>query len=320
MSINYTPDAGDDLPRISRQDEVVTESSEFTPTPALVRAVAHAAITGNDRGLVDTSNYNLTSSFTPPLLDRPSHKKPNHKITRRVDQGPHINHNRLDEEGQGRPQKTLTRYISYPLRTLYQAVEGLCEVNEAMHAVTVYFSQEVSEALRGNKKGAVVGYAERVKLRFDRAGISFKNYFFVLEESASGGLHAHFVAAFDPQLIKRVRELLKADGAGEDSDVKIQAGYWQYHSASPGTPEWELLELDSEFDLNQYELHTLESGRQRWRRRVPVNIGWADYISKDLHRRLQGIPGQHYYAPIRVKKAAAELYEEKHVYQRSQCN
>lgn len=287
--------SGDSELSILRENEHLNEICSNTPNPRIVRGLELLSRPGNRYQPVGTDNPYISIPNNQPLLLNPKNK----------------------EQYQTYTNNGVHKYISLPLRMLFEAVAEKKSSNRELFFITVNLSKKTSNALVKNVKAAPAVYMDRIRGQLRDAG-NLWDFFFVLEPSDDGSLHAHYIAALTPEEKTQFKSILEKDASSANNAIRFQSTYKRYHPARPGTPEWELLELDDEYGLSSYpEKGTDRNGRLRRYSEVPVDVGSADYIAKDFNKRLEGFGEQHWSAPMHIKKRASELYEEAYGLQRA---
>lgn len=249
-------------------------------TPRLARAVADLVVSGNYLGAVDTNHSRyIYRKELPKRLHRDDFK---------------VNY-------QYRPGW----YTSLYLTDFFRSISHLDDKKQKSFLVfiTVKFALATAEGLMSCRKSPASAYGDILRARFK--GLSV-DYFLVMEGSTPTDLHAHIIMSFCNEDENTIRELLRKD-VNDDSGVMIQTTYRRYLNAEPDSQRWHENELDIEYGISQY---TKIDAKGRWYRECPVDVGAADYISKELAMPLMGSTGRRLYAPRRVAKLAKELGEQ----------
>lgn len=254
-----------------------------SPNPRILRALQKQEITVNNLAPVDTNNANIPSTDSLPFLPNPKKRS-----------GP-INIGKLK--------------LSYQLRYLFKALLQWKETR-ADHKImfaTVLFSRVTEDKLNKAKKGPVSAYGDRLSKAFKNLD-NETNFFFTLEKgkSLNKRLHAHILIAYHPDDFDTLEALLKKDAINTGSGVKTQHHYILKHPAKPGSAEYEILELDEEHGLCSYKKD--ENGN--YYKKLPIDVGAADYISKDLSKGCLGKSKRRYYATRSLTQLSNELWKE----------
>tara|TARA_R110000737_G_scaffold130554_2_gene162573 strand:- start:8025 stop:8882 length:858 start_codon:yes stop_codon:yes gene_type:complete len=220
-------------------------------------------------------------------------------------------------------------YINYRLRA--SLVSMLYEASETdeleLGFITIYFSPEFAEKL-SNYDDPVGSYSDTLKKRFAKYDI--KDFFIVFEfgnarsaEKPLGGLHVHVVTlmnksdkeSLNEALRKRKEVLIDKKGDIASSAVKI---LFKYYPKILKSSEHEKTFIGVLADRNP---HT------KWRRATPeeeargvvyiakkgieINVGLADYLSKQLTQRVFDGSKKNHYVSQSLKKKTKLLVESR---------
>ena len=264
----------------------------MAPNPRIMRALAKSELTGNYHLPVDSLNSNIIRVDDLPLLPNPKKRK------------------LIDFKGK--------RRVSYQLRFLYLALEQWTEAqpNCEIAFATVHFSSKQEERLKRAKKGPAGAFSDQFKKALSVLKMPH-NYFLVLEQGSTGHkrLHAHIVISYCPDEIQRLREVLERYSSGVPSGVKIQEHFELKLAAKPGSFEQVALELDLEYGECAYTESPDRAGE--FSRQFPVNIGVADYMSKQLEVSEKRFKGAPFHAPQSLRRLANELYSNAYESQKA---
>lgn len=303
--------------RLSPENAPENQTAENTPTPRLQRALEHRerVTFGVQPVYVDTSNSNSVNpaNISLPKADR---KKPLIKVNHRT--------------------------VSLDLRARAGAICQLSEQNPGgkLWAITVKFSPLFSKKIAEGKKRPQDAYQqllnERIRYRYRKLGIPsdtnrLELYLFVLEQSPRTPkftLHAHFFAYLMPEDRLIFEQIIKQDAGRENNSVRFQDTYVLQHSAEPKSIEYQMLRAEIEEGLllvdddgNDVEDDTpdcfpqweVASNGRLVKRGMPVDLGWVDYLAKDLDESITGVSkGKNYSSPQVVQKKAKDLYLENY--------
>lgn len=282
------------LRNLSRNKPPYTGCSERA-NPALARAIAMLVTTGSLLAPVDTFNKRIVSLKDLPLL-------PNIKDRERA-----FNIGNLS--------------VSYPLRFLFLALKERKRqrrqpAEELLH-ITVNLSGAASRKLLASRKGPVGAYANKLKERMKLLSVK-PDYFFIMEKSEDKTLHTHFIMVLPSGQEDLIKKILLKDTNRRPNSVKLDKEYKNYLIIKPDTDEWNLHQIDLEMGESQYPyLETAGRFSGHYYGMKMVDIGLADYLSKDLMKRsLLGYTGRTWYAPHNITEAANNLYEEAYKLQR----
>lgn len=251
------------------------------PNPRIIRALEQAEITGNDHSPVDTSNSNLIPTGLLPSLTDIKKRLINKRVGKRM--------------------------ISYQLRFLYIALfEWFTNQDYYTYRfVTVHFDSVTEARLMNGKKGPVVAYSDR--LRKSLAALPHSTeFFFVLERGSTVNkrLHAHVLIAFHKEDLDSLKPIFSKGATQTGSGLDISNTFELIHSAQPGTSAYEMLELEEEHGCCSYK----KNKKGKYVVELPLSIGAADYMSKDLSKRLAGHTGRRFYATSGITSIANARY------------
>ena len=253
----------------------------MSPNPRILKALKQAQLTGNDHSPVDTSNTNLTSTNLLPLLEDIKKRSINKKIGKRT--------------------------ISFQLRYLYIALcQWMNNQPDCIHRfITVHFDLLTEARLMKGKKGPVVAYSDRLKKSL--AALSHPTEFFLVIErgsTANKRLHAHVLLAFHAEDLSSLKAIFRKGATKTGSGVDIADTFELKHSAKPGTSAYEMLESDEANGTCLYK----KNAKGVYVVNLPLSIGAADYMSKDLSKRLPGHTGRRFFATSGITSIANSLY------------
>ena len=231
---------------------------------------------------VDTNNSNIISSDSLKPINKKDKKAAQIKVK---------NHN--------------NKSVSFDLRSLFLAIAEINGLNPSARLafVTVNLSMKVSRKLLANSKKATKSYAINLNNRF-KAGLRTKglhlkeqpSFFLVLEDSRDKSLHAHIIISHHPDDKDTLNKMFRKDTANHNNDVVFQYEYRLWLNALPDSDAWMRNELDLEYDQHHQQDDKLciypgrafnKHGQERFYTDVPVDIGSADYMSKDLEKPFQ---------------------------------
>lgn len=255
-----------------------------------MRALYKAGLTGNDCLPVDTHNASLIAVDDLPSLNN---------LKKR---------DLVDKKGK--------RKVSYQLRYLFLALDAWCssQPGHVMTFATVHFSLPVEVKLMRASKGPAAAYGNQLRDALKELSHP-SNFFLVLENGTSDSkrLHAHIVIACHPDDAAALKKNLKRSASPTSTGVHIQQTYTLRHTPAPGSFEEAAMELDFEHKMNSYSRGE-KSGE--YIQSLPVNIGVADYISKDLAKNMVRFKGRPFYAVRELVQAANSMYDTAYRKQR----
>ena len=264
----------------------------MVPNPRIMRALVKSELTGNDHLPVDSLNSNLIQVDDLPLLPNPKKRK------------------LIDFKGK--------RRVSYQLRFLYLALEQWTEKQAGCEIVfaTVHFSVKQEERLKRAKKGPAGAFSDQLKKALMSLTTPY-SYFLVLEQGTSVNkrLHAHIVISCYPDEAANLHGILKRYTTGGPSGVDIRDHYELKFRAKHGSFEHSAMEMDLEYDDCSYTESSKKPGE--FIRKVPVNIGVADYLSKQLESSERLFKGTPFYAPQNLRRLANEIYGSAYEHQKA---
>lgn len=263
------------------------------PNPRIMRSLINSELTGNDHLPVDTLNSNIICVDNLPSLPNPKKRK------------------LVDLRGK--------RRASYQLRFLYLALENWTEQHPGCELafVTVNFSEQQEQRLIRAKKGPAGAFSDQLQKAFRKLMLPV-NFFLVIEKGKQGNkrLHAHVVISCIPDMLVQIESMLKRYTSGGASGVDIRDHYELKIYAKPGSFERTALEMDMEYGDCSYTPKESEWFENLFVKRVPMNIGVADYMSKQLEASARLYKGKPFYAPQSLRRIANELYAR--MYERQQ--
>lgn len=197
-------------------------------------------------------------------------------------------------------------YTSEKLRAAYyELAEFARHVKGELVAVTIQLNDEVNKILRTIAANKPASYLAD---RFSGSGkkqVGHKQPFvIVIEESSKAApveingksykrLHAHLLTVCDGTQKKKLKKLCKRLAKLDSSGVKIKTTYEQSVDYDEDKFCWEEEEFGA---IPHFPSHTNEYWLNRYRKGnevrtvLPVDIGWVNYMSKDLCKRF--IEGQ----------------------------
>ncbi|TCK05868.1 hypothetical protein [Marinobacterium mangrovicola] len=258
-----------------------SNAGDLTPNPRIMRYLEKSALLRNDLLPVDTMNSALIPTEELPYLPHPKKRK------------------LIDYRGK--------RRVSYQLRFLYDALvtwtverEGYCT-----SFVTLHFSREYERRLKQRKKGPAGAFSDSLQKSL-KALVHDASFFLVVEQGFSENkrLHAHVVISYHPE----DREALMVVMRHYSDNTKIQDDFELMLKPKSGSFVASAIELDDEHGLNAYEKK--KGGRGGYSMKLPVNIGAADYISKQVLSNRVRFKGSPIYAPQDLRRRAADLYAD----------
>lgn len=260
------------------------DMAKLTPNPRLTRAVERMEITGNDYRPVDTlNNYIPTVNQLPPL---PSPKKK--KL--------------IDVKGK--------LPVSYQLRYLYIALSNLTDRTEMDTSLaTVRFSAEQEEKLLASIKKPANAYGELLSKNFKKL-LHPVHFFLVLErgkKSDAKRLHAHMVLSYNPNDRPAIEVILKRHTDGSPTSVMVQETYELKSYAPNSSFKATAMEMADEYNNNMYER---EKNSSLYKRTMLIDIGIADYMSKQLEKMNKELKSLPFHASRTLRAEANKLYEE----------
>lgn len=258
-------------------------------SPALVRPVLYADITGMSVLPVDSYNPKHKHPFTHP-------KKPVHQ-RRFID-------------------PTTGKHHTYTYSDTFTAAHNVLastarDLHQHLTAVTVTLNDETCLAIRNHQRGPAACLAQRLK----DAGWSVPTLL-VIEKSHNAAnvdtsikvyqtrLHAHLLTLTtvdvkddDERGETSLRRILKHYATDDNNAVEVKTAY----IAKRRYTDFDELEEEQFGEMPSVEglsitghwLNTWKQTNSRGEvdvcRRIPVNQGWADYLSKDLDDRIENI-------------------------------
>ncbi|MGI1671823.1 MAG: hypothetical protein K6L74_16075 [Neptuniibacter sp.] len=257
------------------------------PNPRILRALNKKKITGNDLAPVDTSNTNIPSTDSLPSL-------------------PHIKKREgLIKFASGR------RKLSYQLRYLFKALHLWTEEREGhkISFATVHFDLLTERKLMSAKKGSVAAYGDRLSKALQSLN-NESNFFLTLEhgKSANKRLHAHILISYHPDDFEHLKDLLKKGANNTGTGIKIQHTYSLKHPAKPGTDDYVNLEEELAKGICSYD----KNSKGEFVVELPVNMGAADYMSKDLAKKVVTAKKRAFYAPRSLTKISNDLWKKSY--------
>lgn len=247
------------------------------PRPALELAVAHFIATGNDDRGVYVGNH--------PPIPHLKKREPSNKVPSPV-----------RKRTGGKPDD---HFFSWKLTYLMKALKRYQERHGAdswvVEAITVNLPFLRSTSLAMQTKGPATAYGDALADRLKHLQRQ-PRFFLVLEDSADETLHAHLCMCFHPDDKQAIKQALRLDAHGNNASVRFQQVYRQYE------PDPRQGDIDREMDAaraearalgipddedevaDPYSLYPQYDRRNSWYYRMaPIDIGWADYLSKNLH-------------------------------------
>lgn len=262
--------------RIWEKNDTPAEPAEMTPNPRIMRFLAKQATTFSTSQPVDTFNTALLTPDNLPKIERKGAKKVVTKVVRRIEKKTHT--------------KTYIHYVSYQLRCAFDVLNEDVAKDDSLTLsfITVNLSKKYSDRYR--KLGAT-GYGKKMKALFKRS-LPNRNqnqepsFFVVLEESCDGTLHSHLIMRHHIQDENQIADLLRTEAKPHNNSVEIKHDYIRWLDVEPGSTEWDLHELDMELPSNEnlYPYTGLDrNGNKRFYGIWPLDVGAADYMSKELH-------------------------------------
>jgi hypothetical protein len=250
-----------------------------------MRSLCKSKLTGNDLLPVDTINSNLIQADRLPLLPNPKKKE------------------LVDVRGK--------RFVSYQLRYLYLALEKWTAERPGyrLSFVTVHFSQKQETRLKKARKGPVAAFADQLQKRLEAMERPV-NFFMVLEEGKSDkkSLHAHIVISHWGDDLVVINRLLRRYASPVPSGIDIKDYYLLKLAPKRDTFEAAAIEMDIEYGDSGYTPVPNRPGK--YYRKMPMNIGVADYMSKQVENNRDVFKSAPFYAPQSLRRAANALYEE----------
>jgi len=230
---------------------------------------------------------------------------------------------RRREQSQRKKNHSYSWRLVYALKTLERHCwrkrgEGWC-----LAAITVNLNLIESTSLTMQVKSAATVYGDRVRDRL-KALPRLPRFFAALEDSADGSLHAHICMAYHPDDQLFIKKALKIDTAGSPSAIHWKTEYREYE------PDPVQGDIDREMDREReaatrlglddddmdtaepYSLYNECDARGRYYRLMPIDVGWADYLSKHLQSRSENLSAGigHLYVPRDLAKEANALHDE----------
>jgi hypothetical protein len=194
------------------------------------------------------------------------------------------------------------QYINYALRAATRVLLDEQNIGRSVCLITIYFSREFSLFL-SKIKNPVSYYGELIKKRLKKVSV---DKFYVVFERGSNlttseellGLHAHIVTAIDINEFKAFKEALKSNrelllNKNEkisSSALKIQFGYYEtlIECSSSTLVNTETTTFQTESKWTNKSIDSFNSNYKDFRSKIKnnVNIGLADYLSKELSKPL----------------------------------
>jgi hypothetical protein len=190
------------------------------------------------------------------------------------------------------------QYVNYALRAATRVLLNEQKNNCSVCLVTIYFSREFSLFL-SKIKNPVSYYGELIKKRLKK--LSVDKFYIVFEEGSNltisgelSGLHAHIVTITDKnesealkRALKRDKELLlNKNGKISSSAIKVQFGYYEtlLECSSSSLIKTEVTTFETESKWTYKSIDGFNKSDKVFRSKVknPINIGLADYLSKEL--------------------------------------
>jgi hypothetical protein len=276
---------------------VIIDEEQSPANPALARAVSRLVYTGSLLAPVDTNNKRITPLERLPKLPNPGNKEAVNKIG--------------------------NLKVSYPLRFQFMAVEQRRRRKQAHHDllhITVNLSAKTTDSLLQSTRAPASAYADKINRRLNRSLLSKPDFFLVMEVSKDQTLHVHIVMTLPSEQRAAVRDALMKDTNQHPTDVRIDTHYKNYLNIERDSPEWVLHQVDLDMDETRY-INFETAGRHAgsYYELRAVDMGLADYLSKDLGKRsLLGSKARRYYAPQCITKAANDLYRQAYELQQHQ--
>jgi hypothetical protein len=194
------------------------------------------------------------------------------------------------------------QYVNYALRAATRVLLNEQKINCSVCLVTIYFTREFSLFL-SKIKNPVSYYGELVKKRLRK--LSVDKFYIVFEEGSNltisgelSGLHAHIVTITDKnesealkRALKRNKELLlNKNGKISSSAIKVQFGYYEtlLECSSSSLIKTEVTTFETETRWTYKSIDGFNKSHKVFRSKVKnqINIGLADYLSKELSKPL----------------------------------
>lgn len=268
-----------------RLQDTENKGVELTPNPRIMRALAKSEITGNFCLPVDTLNTSLLVVDDLPFLPHIKKRKQAYKIGNRT--------------------------ISFHLRFLYLAIREMSIENEmTLSFATVHFSEEFEKSLLGTKRKPASNYGEQLTKLF-RAASHPVEFFLVLEQGKKGQgkrLHSHMIIMHHPDDIEVITEKLKNCESNPQTGVRIGDTYEITVTLEPDSFEQVAMELDIEHGISQYR--PCEKEPNDYHREYAVNIGSADYMSKELIKMKRKLNSSPIFASKELRARANKLHDQ----------
>jgi hypothetical protein len=194
------------------------------------------------------------------------------------------------------------QYVNYALRAATRVLLDEQKNNCSVCLVTIYFSREFSLFL-SKIKNPVSYYGELIKKRLKK--LSVDKFYIVFEEGSNltisgelSGLHAHIVTITDKnesealkRALKRDKELLlNKNGKISSSAIKVQFGYYEtlLECSSSSLIKTEVTTFETESKWTYKSIEGFNKSDKVFRSKVKnkINIGLADYLSKELSKSI----------------------------------
>jgi hypothetical protein len=194
------------------------------------------------------------------------------------------------------------QYVNYALRAATRVLLNEQKNNCSVCLVTIYFSREFSLFL-SKIKNPVSYYGELIKKRLKK--LSVDKFYIVFEEGSNlttsgelSGLHAHIVTITDKNESEALKRALKSDkerllnknGKISTSAIKVQFGYYEtlLECSSLSLIKTEVTTFETESKWTYKSIDGFNKSDKVFRSKVknPINIGLADYLSKELSKPL----------------------------------
>ncbi|HCR99163.1 MULTISPECIES: hypothetical protein [Halomonas] len=225
-----------------------------------------------------------------------------------IDNHPPIPHLKKREASSKIPSLTRKRangkphehYFSWKLTYCMKALMQYQNSNRAdgwkLAAITVNLPFLRSLALTSQKKGPATAYGDAIAGRLSYLHRQ-PRFFLTLEDSKDETLHAHICMAYHPDDQVTIRQALRLDAASNNASIMFRHEYRQYEpDPTQGDIDREMDEAreaaraagipddegEPEEPCSLYQLY--DQRLNRYYRMMPIDIGWADYLSKELHQ------------------------------------